>query len=904
MEIQEIQITTNSKGETTCGDLGITTSEWYTLLKKLQPDTGFDELLCMLRMPKHKASCKMLSETYGQLPQFYNNKIISFAKWVQKELNRFKVIRPGGEECFWPIPMSKGIEEKSGFTWYLRHELVEALQKIVLEKLIEDFRQKCQLKAFNGYDEAYKWELINKDHNASTPDIIKSLKGINIVSNMHVDGIFKQQLETHPTDFVACVEHLFDETQPLDIRLANYKIGMKKIALPNSKIFANDERTAAGLLTCKYPEKYTVYMNTIYQYVCTYLGIEAKQAGKKYSHYMQIVNGITEQFGEQIQSIIEDEISQFEIKPRILATQTLFWCMQEELKKITQYNIWMVGCYIEKDLHEDFKKEGIWKGQFNDDSESDQDLLDIANTFKKGDIIVLKATGTKGTKHDKSFLRIKGVGILTGDIEFSKTENATIGICPVKYVKTEETDFEGNYYGNYSKSINVLNPKHKDLLKYIYTLLNKNEMNSNYEQYIKLLKANKNLVLTGAPGTGKTYMAQDIAKEMNAETEFVQFHPSYDYTDFVEGLRPIQDKNTGQIGFERKDGVFKSFCKRAAQNLIDSQKSADILEKENDWKSKLWQFTSEAMENATSLHLIKGGHFTITDINDNTIMVYNKENEKTPNISISVFEILELLNEEVVLNNVHDIRDHFKRNFGTQADSYVFVITNAVRKYKSNLKQDLPTIVQRKDFVFIIDEINRGEASKIFGELFYAIDPGYREDLNNILKKDKEGENIKRVQTQYQNLVPETDLFAKGFYVPENVYILATMNDIDRSVESMDFAMRRRFTWKEITPNDTEYMLEGNIDSAILPKAIQKMHRLNAAISEVEELGAAYMIGPSYFLKLKDHDNSFDDLWTLNIEPLLKEYLRGCRKSQELLTKFHNAYLGKEDDNQDANPNE
>lgn len=97
--------------------------------------------------------------------------------------------------------------------------------------------------------------------------------------------------------------------------------------------------------------------------------------------------------------------------------------------------------------------------------------------------------------------------------------------------------------------------------------LSKNQIHymENIQSYINLLKANKNLVLTGAPGTGKTYLAKEIAKAMDAEVEFVQFHPSYDYTDFVEGLRPIKGSNN-QIFFERKDGEFKKFCKEAIIN--------------------------------------------------------------------------------------------------------------------------------------------------------------------------------------------------------------------------------------------------------------------------------------------------------------------------------------------------
>ena len=112
--------------------------------------------------------------------------------------------------------------------------------------------------------------------------------------------------------------------------------------------------------------------------------------------------------------------------------------------------------------------------------------------------------------------------------------------------------------------------------------------NMMYQKYIDLLKESKNLVLTGAPGTGKTFMAQAIAREMGCSKDemcFVQFHPSYDYTDFVEGLRPIM-MSDGQMGFERKDGLFKEFCKKAIKNLEDSKKTLTELseEKSLDYK--------------------------------------------------------------------------------------------------------------------------------------------------------------------------------------------------------------------------------------------------------------------------------------------------------------------------------
>ena len=394
-----------------------------------------------------------------------------------------------------------------------------------------------------------------------------------------------------------------------------------------------------------------------------------------------------------------------------------------------------------------------------------------------------------------------------------------------------------------------------------------------YDEIKNLLKANHNLVLTGAPGTGKTYMACEVAKEMEAEIKFVQFHPSYDYTDFVEGLRPT-DFIDGQMGFEHKDGIFKEFCREAIINLKDSKKNISEIKNEVSWKDKLDEFISESIETEAVYKLRTGKEFTIVNAKDNSLEAYNKTNEKTTRILMKRDEILTLLINKVKLDKVRDVTKSLNRKTGFQEDSYIYAIVKALREQKKKVAVSNVQKVNEKPFVLIIDEINRGDASKIFGELFYAIDPGYRGKTENL------------VQTQYQNLVSDTDIFAKGFYVPENVYILATMNDIDRSVECMDFAMRRRFVWREITPSDTDYMLSN------LGKAQEKMAALNDEIAKTEGLGYAYQIGPAYFKKLEKNGNDFDKLWTMNIEPLLKEYLRGFRDAEKLLNGFKKAYYG------------
>ena len=401
-------------------------------------------------------------------------------------------------------------------------------------------------------------------------------------------------------------------------------------------------------------------------------------------------------------------------------------------------------------------------------------------------------------------------------------------------------------------------------------------------------------------------MAKAIAEEMGCSKDemcFVQFHPSYDYTDFVEGLRPIE-KSDGQVGFERKDGVFKEFCKRALSKV------QPIIHNTNSKHQDTFVGTTpfEKAYRKLILDINAGSAVLYSDFRGSmTAMKLKVENKmnfqiirfwKTKDYQNAQYDYLKKLYGFYYSRGIYDIRnerfDDFVKIIGNTLDySYYRGIVQGLldrtdknqdvilndKHFVQNTAED-PKEVTKRPYVFIIDEINRGEASKIFGELFYAIDPGYR------------GKSDVRVKTQYQNLIPESDVFADGFYVPDNVYIIGTMNDIDRSVESMDFAMRRRFTWNEVTPTETQSMLD---TLSCADEAKKTMNRLNEEIANTDGLGTAYMVGPAYFLKLGNNGGDFLRLWDMNIEPLLKEYLRGFRKSDDILKKFSMAYFNSEE---------
>lgn len=273
-----------------------------------------------------------------------------------------------------------------------------------------------------------------------------------------------------------------------------------------------------------------------------------------------------------------------------------------------------------------------------------------------------------------------------------------------------------------------------------------------------LLKKNLQLILTGAPGTGKTFMARQLAAKMiGCEVEelknqeqfsFVQFHPGYDYSDFVIGLKPKLDEESKQIFFYWKDGIFKTLC--------------DAAKKDSE-----------------------------------------------------------------------------------------------------------------KKYIMVIDEINRADLSRVFGELFFCLEESYRGDEVTLPNGEK-------------------------FTIPKNIYIIGTMNDIDRSVESMDFALRRRFAWHEVKAEETgEEIVKTaiGVSDELVKEAVKKMKAVNDKLGELK-FGEEYKLGGAYFKKLEKYKDNpeemWEALWNNHIAVILREYLRGRRDASNELKTLKEAYFGPE----------
>lgn len=388
-----------------------------------------------------------------------------------------------------------------------------------------------------------------------------------------------------------------------------------------------------------------------------------------------------------------------------------------------------------------------------------------------------------------------------------------------RLVEWRENELDEFYQNLSDEMLNYLN----DLVKiYIYVYCDDKWRELMYEEYISLLKSSKQIILTGAPGTGKTYTAKELAgqligtgSDLKEQMEFIQFHPSYDYTDFIEGLKPYKDPNN-QLSFELKNGIFKNFCRKAG-----------VIER-----------------------------------------IMFKLYEKEGKIDWSKFN---------------------SSNIAKELDN--FCIPDFWRKWlDANKEQGADIIKALPKFVFIIDEINRAELSKVIGELMYSLEPDYR---------GIEG----KVKTQYSEMNTNKTFFVNEnddwFFIPSNVYIIGTMNDIDRSIEIFDFALRRRFAWYEVKVDDVmETVLKGmltgpNWSDDKINSLKKKAEELNKVITEQQwGFNEHYKIGPAYFGKIKNYlqdpsnddlSKGFDSLWENHLQLLLFEYVRGTGKEREFI---------------------
>ncbi|ENL2869199.1 AAA family ATPase [Campylobacter jejuni] len=486
-----------------------------------------------------------------------------------------------------------------------------------------------------------------------------------------------------------------------------------------------------------------------------------------------------------------------------------------------------------------------------------------------------------------------------------KRENREIVVCigesedkTVNYLarnKVDEYNAQFNHqvynYSNLSNDINLIVDKiilnmqwFKELPLNEIQDININTLESksleveNNVQQISSKMENKNMplnqILYGSPGTGKTYHTIDKALEIlgkNLESRddkkakfdeyvkkgqivFTTFHQSYGYEEFVEGIKPRIDskENSKEIEYKIKDGIFKELCEKALDNYENSILNADELNKKIELKEKVENFLNWLLETNEPIGKTKGGNFFVVEIDNKTIVIYSEGVERFDgifNLNLSIF--MELLKCKDEFNNATEMfKKVFNRDYADRTHTYYF---NLVKKFKAYEEKQLAAKIENnknndnslKPYIIIIDEINRGNLSKIFGELITLIEPS---------KRIGEKEELK-VTLPYSG---------EKFGVPKNVYIIGTMNTADRSITSLDTALRRRFEFVEMMPDVSKLSMDcEGINLQELLKAINT--RIEYLLDREKTIGHAFFVSVE---NLEDLKKVFQN----KIIPLLQEY--------------------------------
>ena len=636
-----------------------------------------------------------------------------------------------------------------------------------------------------------------------------------------------------------------------------------------------DERTLSFLLTMQNPNENTFYKSTLYNQLCDYLDI-IPQKERKYKHHIELLFQMVPFLNNpQLNLLKEHFVPQGGDFPLLLAQDIVYQNMNKENEDTKRYWLYSPGEQAVK--WEEFYNEGImvigWdklgdlenytdrksilealinnygggEDQRNNVSAID-DFSNGENKMNIGDIVIAK----KGTK------TLLGYGKVISDYYFDEERATYKHYRKVKWLKKGVWDANNNLPTKTLTDVTTYNSDIEGIkyAQYLLNIMNGNTQAQENNLIIKLLKYKPQIILQGPPGTGKTREAKRIAKallglgendslEGNEQFKLIQFHPSYSYEDFVRGI--IAENTNGNISYVTKDKILAEFATKAFKAPllpIKWEDFRDFLEKERKEKGDVY-FDGDSNLKYES---IKDGKLFYSSKRLDTIQ-YNEDTGEITELNDRNFDLVGIHIEAFCQKNLDDNFISFKKSQKKQ-EGYWNTITDYFIKWANNFKK-------KKPYVLVIDEINRANLSAVLGELIYALE--YRGEA---------------VQSMYA-IEGENNLI-----LPPNLYIIGTMNTADRSVGHIDYAIRRRFAFVNVLPNELEKDFHKELFRAVSELFISNYDEyisnpdieLKRALTLSNEFKSEDVwLGHSYFIT---KNTPIDIRWEYEIKPILLEYIK------------------------------
>ena len=495
------------------------------------------------------------------------------------------------------------------------------------------------------------------------------------------------------------------------------------------------------------------------------------------------------------------------------------------------------------------------------------DFYNGENKINIGDIVIVK----RGTK------TLLGYGKIISDYYFDEERAAYKHCRKVKWLKKGVWDAKDNLPRK------TLTDTTLEKAQYLLNIMNENINKQENNHMIELLKYKPQIILQGPPGTGKTREAKRIAKallglgendslEDNEQFKLIQFHPSYSYEDFVRGIVAKPNEEGNGIVYTAENKILGAFAKEAFNNWHKAQQSTQTLKEEEVFEAFIEHIKEELAQSEDYKYPLTEAVY-LFDADDKRFK-YKGDNWEvhSKGLNMKFSEI-----KKIIDSNTTERKDIIK-NYNLEAltrqmSTYFLRIVEKYYEFRENYK---PTVdkIPLKNYVLVVDEINRANLSAVLGELIYALE--YRgEAVQSMYAID--GEN---------NLI-----------LPPNLYIIGTMNTADRSVGHIDYAIRRRFAFVNVLPKELEGDFDKNLFKAVSELFIENydehISNPNIELKGAQTLSPEFKpedvwLGHSYFIT---KNTPINIRWEYEIKPILFEYVKdGILVGEGIETTINNLY--------------